>query len=120
MTDRVALTGLAGRGRHGWFDREREEGQPFIVDVVLELDTQPAAKTDDLSDAVDYGEIATQVVDIITGEPVKLIETLAQRIADCCLTEPKVASVEVTVHKPDAPITVPFEDVSVTILRSRP
>jgi dihydroneopterin aldolase len=120
MLDRIALRGLRGHGRHGVFDREREEGQPFIVDIVLGLDTRAAAAGDDLALTVDYGAVAAGVVGLIEGEPVNLIETLAERIADACLAEARVEQVEVTVHKPDAPITVPFEDVTVTIVRTAP
>jgi dihydroneopterin aldolase len=120
MTDRVALRGLRGRGRHGVFPKEREEGQTFLIDVVLSLDTSKAAADDDLGTTVDYGAVATRVVEVVEGEPVNLIETLAQRIADACLADTRIEEVEVTVHKPDAPIAVPFDDVSVTIARSRP
>lgn len=119
MLDRVALRGLRARGHHGVFARERAEGQVFVVDVVLGLDTRPAAETDDLTRTAHYGLIADEVTALITGEPVNLIETLAQRIADQCLKHGPVQEVEVTVHKPDAPITVPFDDVTVTIHRSR-
>jgi dihydroneopterin aldolase len=118
--DRVALRGLRVRGNHGVFPREREEGQTFVVDVVLGLDIAPAAATDDLTRTVHYGVVAEEVAAIVSGDPVDLIETLAQRIADQCLTHEAVLEVEVTVHKPDAPITVPFDDVTVTITRSRP
>jgi 7,8-dihydroneopterin aldolase/epimerase/oxygenase len=119
MTDRIALTGLAGRGRHGVYDHERGESHPFVVDLVIETDTGAAAKSDDVADTVDYGLIASTAIAIVEGEPVDLIETLAQRIADACLVEPKVERVQVTVHKPDAPLAVPFDDVAVTIERSR-
>lgn len=119
MLDRVALRGLRARGHHGVFEREREEGQTFVVDVVLHLDTRPAAETDDLARTAHYGIVAEEVVAIVSGEPVDLVETLAQRIADQCLKHDPVQEVEVTVHKPDAPITVPFDDVTITIHRSR-
>ena len=86
-----------------------------MVDLVLGLDTRPAAADDDLTRTAHYGVVAEQVVAIIAGEPVDLIETLAQRIADQCLKHAAVEEVEVTVHKPDAPITVPFDDVTITI-----
>ncbi|GAA2724482.1 MULTISPECIES: dihydroneopterin aldolase [Streptomyces] len=117
--DRVALRGLKARGHHGVFPREREEGQTFIVDLVLSLDTRPAAAGDDLTKTVHYGIVAEEVVGIVEGEPVDLIETLAERIAQQCLKHEPVQQVEVVVHKPDAPITVPFDDVTVTITRSR-
>ncbi|MFF9350297.1 dihydroneopterin aldolase [Streptomyces sp. NPDC014734] len=117
--DRVALRGLKARGHHGVFPREREEGQTFIVDLVLGLDTRPAAASDDLEKTVHYGIVAEQVVEVVQGEPVDLIETLAERIARKCLEHEGVEEVEVVVHKPDAPITVPFDDVTITITRSR-
>lgn len=117
--DRVALRGLVAHGRHGVFARERAEGQRFVVDVVLGLDTRPAAASDDLADTVDYGVLAQKVVDLVEGEPVDLVETLADRVARLCLADARVAQVEVTVHKPEAPVPVPFDDVTVTIHRSR-
>jgi 7,8-dihydroneopterin aldolase/epimerase/oxygenase len=117
--DYVVLRGLKARGHHGVHPREREEGQTFVVDLALGLDTAPAAAGDDLTKTVDYGVVAEEVVDIVHSEPVALVETLAQRIADQCLTHAVVQEVEVTVHKPEAPITVPFDDVTITIHRRR-
>lgn len=117
--DRLVLRGLRARGHHGVLDVERREGQDFVVDVVLSLDTRQAARSDELSDTVHYGVLAERLHEAIASDPVDLIETLAQRLADICLTEAPVSSVEVTVHKPSAPIAVPFEDVSLTIQRSR-
>ncbi|MFF6997827.1 dihydroneopterin aldolase [Streptomyces sp. NPDC008313] len=117
--DRVALRGLKARGHHGVFPKEREEGQTFIVDLTLGLDTRPAAADDDLAKTVHYGIVAEEVVAVVEGDPVDLIETLAERIARTCLKHEGVQEVEVCLHKPDAPITVPFDDVTVTITRSR-
>ncbi len=117
--DRVALRGLKARGHHGVLPREREEGQTFVVDLVLGLDTRPAAADDDLAKTVHYGVVAEEVVAVVQGEPVDLVETLAERIAQTCLKHEEVQEVEVCVHKPDAPINVPFDDVTVTITRSR-
>lgn len=117
--DRIRISGIAATGFHGVFDHERREGQTFIADVVLHLDTRPAAAGDDLGRTVDYGEVASQVAAVITGEPADLIETVAERIAAVVLTATAVSAVDVTVHKPSAPIPVPFEDVTVEIHRSR-
>jgi 7,8-dihydroneopterin aldolase/epimerase/oxygenase len=117
--DRVALRGLRARGRHGYLPAERELGQEFVVDIVLSLDTRPAAADDDLSRTVDYGALAGRLVDVIEGPPVNLIETLAERLATRCLDHPHVEEVEVIVHKPNAPMPYRFDDVSVTIHRSR-
>lgn len=117
--DRVALRGLRGYGRHGVLAGERLNGQAFLVDVELALDTRTAADSDDLADTVDYGTLADSVVALVEGDPVNLIETLAERIAALCLAQQAVENVQITVHKPSAPVTVPFDDVSVTIFRSR-
>ena len=118
-SDRITLSGLRGRGLHGVYPRERVDGQTFVVDAVLEVDTRTAAADDDLACTADYGSIAEKLVAVIEGEPVNLIETLASRLAETCLADPAVYAVQITVHKPDAPITVPFEDVAVTIRRER-
>ena len=116
----MVLTGVRARGRHGVLDFEREQGQDFVVDVRLSLDLAPAATTDDLDRTVDYGRLAEAVVADVEGEPLNLIEALAERVAQTCLRQSGVAEVEVTVHKPQAPISVPFADVAVTLTRSRP
>lgn len=118
--DKIAITGLRGYGYHGVLPAERETGQEFVVDAVIWLDTSPAAVSDDLSATVNYAALAGRLAGIISGEPVDLIETLAQRLAAACLADSRVRHAEVTVHKPEAPIGVPVTDVSVTIRRSRP
>ncbi len=119
MSDRIELRGLRVRGHHGVFEHERRDGQEFVVDVTLELATAAAAASDDVADTVHYGELATALVAIVEGEPVNLLERLAQRLADRCLADPRVAAVTVTVHKPQAPIPHEFTDVAVTIRRTR-
>ncbi len=119
MADQIVITGLRGIGHHGVFEHERHDGQEFVVDVTLEVSTVSAAGSDALVDTVDYGVVADQVHALIVGEPVDLIETLAERIASACLSHSGVAAVEVCVHKPQAPITVPFDDVEVRIRRPR-
>jgi 7,8-dihydroneopterin aldolase/epimerase/oxygenase len=118
--DKITLTGLRVRGRHGVFPHERAEGQDFIIDAVLWLDTRPAAQTDDLARTADYGAVADQLAAIVAGEPVALIETLAQRLAEQCLTVPGVRATEITVHKPAAPVAQLVTDISVTIRRDQP
>lgn len=117
--DHVEITGIEAFGRHGILDAERRDGQRFAVDVVLGLDTAAAAAADDLSRTVDYADVAQRLHDVVAGDPVDLLETLAQRLADVCLALEPVLRVRVTVHKPDAPMPVPFDDVAVTIERSR-
>jgi dihydroneopterin aldolase len=117
--DRIVLRGLTVRGNHGVFDFERREGQDFVVDVELELDTRPAAASDDVLDTVHYGELAEALAAVVSGEPVNLIETLVQRLADVCLLDTRVQAATVTVHKPHAPIPLTFGDVAVTVRRRR-
>ena len=117
--DRITISGLTGHGHHGVYDVERERGQTFRVDAVLELDTAPAAARDDLALTVNYAELAQRLHALVTGEPVDLIETLAQRLADVCLGYEPVQAVEITVHKPDADLGVPAADVTVAIRRGR-
>ncbi|MGI9085697.1 MAG: dihydroneopterin aldolase [Aeromicrobium sp.] len=117
--DRIDLHGISAHGHHGVFDHERRDGQLFVVDVSLGLDLGPAASGDDLGATVDYGQLAQDVHDVIVGEPVDLIESVALRMVDLCLSRPLVRWASVTVHKPQAPISVPIDDVSVTIERSK-
>ncbi|WP_308492663.1 dihydroneopterin aldolase [Microbacterium terrisoli] len=117
--DEIALRGLRAYGYHGVYEHERRDGQEFSADLTLHLDTRPAAASDDVTQTVHYGEVSEAVTAIIAGDPVDLIETLCQRIADAVLAFDRVVAVTVTVHKPDAPITVPFDDVTVTIRRRR-
>jgi dihydroneopterin aldolase len=118
--DSITLTGLVARGHHGVYDFERRDGQDFIIDVTAELDLRTAAASDDLARTVNYGELAEQVVRAAERDPVDLIEALAERIAEVVLAHQAVQSTTVTVHKPQAPIGVPFTDVAVTITRVRP
>lgn len=117
--DRIELRGLRVRGHHGVLDSERRDGQEFLIDAVLAVDTRPAAATDDLSLTVDYAGLSERLAGIVAGEPVQLIETLAEQLAQACLAEPAVRRAEITVHKPNAPISLPFGDVSITIRRER-
>jgi 7,8-dihydroneopterin aldolase/epimerase/oxygenase len=119
VSDRIVLTGLRARGRHGVYDFEREQGQDFLVDVTLEIDLARPAASDDVTDTVHYGELAERLVAVVTGDPVNLIETLAGRLADVCLADSRVTAAEVTVHKPQAPIPHDFTDVAVTMRRER-
>jgi dihydroneopterin aldolase len=119
VADQISLTGLRVRGFHGVFDHERREGQDFVVDVGLLVSTTEAAGTDDLADTIDYGGLAQRLAEIVAGEPVNLLETLAARLAEVCLTDERVEAVTVTVHKPQAPIPLKFADVAVSIRRER-
>jgi dihydroneopterin aldolase len=121
VPDRITLTGLRVFGRHGVFEHEKRDGQEFVVDVVAWLDLAPAAASDDLRETLHYGELAQLAADIVGGEPYDLIEAVAGRIADEVLSkDPRLSAVEVTVHKPSAPIPLTFADVAVTVHRTRP
>lgn len=120
MTDRIALRGLRVRGHHGVYPHERRDGQDFVVDVTAWLDLAPAAASDDLADTLDYGELARRVAGIVAGPPADLIETVAGRIAESVLaSDARVRAVEVTLHKPQAPIPLEFADVAVVVHRAR-
>lgn len=118
-TDSIILTGLRVRAHHGVYDFERENGQDFVIDVTAFLDLAAASASDDVETTLHYGELAVEVADAVRRDPVDLIETVAERIASVVLAHPAVEAVEVTVHKPDAPIEVPFADVAVRIGRTR-
>jgi dihydroneopterin aldolase len=118
--DRITLRGITAVGYHGVFEAEKRDGQPFIVDAVLFTDIRPAAASDDLADTADYGAVAQVITGVVSGEPFDLIETLTERIAAAILESVPVGAVEVTVHKPQAPIPVPFTDVTITAYRERP
>jgi 7,8-dihydroneopterin aldolase/epimerase/oxygenase len=120
MTDELAVLGIECYGHHGVFAFEKREGQTFVIDLALGVDTAPAARSDDLHDTVDYGSLVAAVKDAVEKDPVDLIETLAQRIADVCLLDGRVEWARVTVHKPDAPIEATFRDVALTITRRTP
>ena len=117
--DTLSVIGIECFAHHGVFDHERREGQRFVIDLTLGVDTRAAAGSDDLRDTVDYGSLVTAVVAAVERDPVDLIETLVDRVAATCLEESLVDWARVTVHKPDAPIQATFTDVALTITRRR-
>ena len=119
MSDRIELRGLRVRGHHGVFEHERRDGQEFIVDVTVWMDLAPAAASDDLTDTLHYGELAERTAAIVAGEPSNLIETVGARVADMVMADARALAVEVTMHKPQAPIPIEFADVAVVIRKSR-
>ena len=108
--DELAVTGIECFAHHGVLEHERLEGQTFVVDLALGIDTRPAAASDDLHDTVDYGSLVARVKAAVESDPVDLIETLAERISGVCLLEDRVQWARVTVHKPGAPIEATFAD----------
>jgi len=119
MTDRISLRGLRVHGHHGVLPAERVDGQEFVIDVDLEVDTRPAASSDDLADTVDYADLADRLAAIVSGDAVDLIETLAARLAAACLASSGVRAATVEVHKPHAPVGVQVDDIAVRIRRER-
>ncbi|WP_343573335.1 dihydroneopterin aldolase [Mycobacterium sp.] len=119
MTDRIKLRGLKVRGNHGVFDHERADGQDFLVDITVWIDLVDAAAGDDLADTYDYGVLAERAVAIVAGPARNLIETVAGEIAEDVMKDHRVHAVEVTLHKPQAPIPHTFADVAVVARRSR-
>lgn len=119
MTDQIVLKGISAKGHHGVLDFEKRDGQTFVVDVTMHVDLAPAGTSDDLADTVNYAEVAGDVVALIEGDSLDLIEALASRIADRVLARPLVEAVEVVVHKPEAPVGHPFTDVRVRVTRER-
>jgi len=117
--DRITLTGVTAYGHHGVLAQEKSEGQEFSVDLALEVDLSRAGASDDLRHTVNYAEVAADAVTILQGPSQDLIETVATQIADAVLTRPLVEAVEVTLHKPHAPVGVPFSDVTVALRRER-
>ncbi len=117
--DQLMISGIECFAHHGVFEHERRDGQRFVIDLTLGLDTTAAATSDDLQDTVDYGSLVTAVTTAVERDPVDLIETLAERLAGICLTDSRVGWARVTVHKPEAPISATFTDVALTITRIR-
>ena len=119
MQDSIRIIGIEVFGYHGVLAFEKEEGQRFLVDVELELDLSAAGASDDLGDTVDYGLLAQRIHDVVASERWDLIERVATRVAETALADPRVVAVVATIHKPQAPISLDFGDVSVTVRRER-
>ena len=118
MSDQITVTGIKAFGYHGVLPHEATEGQEFTVDLVVTLDLRAASLSDDLTQTINYADLAQIAHDNIVGERVQLIERLAGKIAEeISSAYSQITSVSVTVHKPHAPVTVDFEDISVTITR---
>ncbi len=118
--DRITLRGIRAFGHHGVLPHERTYGQQFSADVTIAVDLSAVGESDRLADTVDYSEIAAAVSEELAGSPLDTIEALAHRIADRCLVDDRIEKVEVTVHKPMAPVSVVLDDIAVTITRSNP
>lgn len=119
MVDMIRLTGLRAFGYHGVLPTEKAAGQEFLVDVEIHTSTRAAARTDDLAKTIDYGQVAANIVGEVESRRFDLLETLAEHLCAVVLADHLAEAAIITVHKPAAPIKVPFGDVSVTIHRDR-
>ncbi len=120
MSDRIVITGIEAFAHHGVLPHERMIGQRFLADVAMEVDLSRAGQSDELQDTIDYGLVATSVRNVMQGGPFNLVEALAEKIAEVVFLDPRVTAVDIVVHKPGAPISLPFGDVRVEIRRTRP
>jgi dihydroneopterin aldolase len=119
LNDRIELRGIEVYARHGVMPEEQENAQVFKVDVTAYTDVTRPARTDELADALDYSSLALEVREVVGSETHRLIETVATRVSEVVMSHPTVSRAVVTIHKPDAPIDMVFDDVSVTVDRSR-
>lgn len=118
--DRIVISRLHVHGRHGVFAHERKTGQDFYIDAEVWVDTRAAAESDQLSDTVHYGHLMRALYEVAMHEPVDLLETLAERLAAVTFAFHGPQAVRITVHKPQAPVKLRFDDVAISILRYRP
>jgi dihydroneopterin aldolase len=119
VTDRIELRGIEVYARHGVLPAEQERAQVFRVDVTAHLDLSRPAASDDVADTVDYAALAVEIREVVGGESHALIERVASRVAEAVLAHEPIERVEVTIHKPQAPVDVALDDVAVTLERSR-
>jgi dihydroneopterin aldolase len=120
MSDRIFIRGLALHAYHGVMPHEAKVGQTFTIDLELEIDLSTAARSDKVVDTVSYDKVVDVTSAAFSGQRFRLIEAAAGRVADAVLAAfPTVRSIRVTIHKPHAPIAATFDDVGVTLVRSR-
>lgn len=118
--DRISIKRLHVHGRHGVFAHERASGQDFYIDAEVWIDTRAAAQTDEIDDTLHYGHLMRALYEVAMKEPVDLLETLAERLAAVTFAFAGPQAVRITVHKPQAPVKLRFQDVTVSVLRYRP
>ena len=120
MSDTIFITGIVVHARHGVLDHETEVGQRFVIDLELAADLSESSRTDRLADTVSYSNVVATATEAFKDANYKLLERAAGAVADAVLSAfPKISAVEVTVHKPHAPIAAIFDDVGVAITRTR-
>lgn len=119
MTGEIRLTGIEVLAKHGVLESEQRRAQVFRVDVTAQLDLDKPGRSDRLEDTLDYGALAVEIREVVGSESHALIERVATRVAETVLSHDQVNRVVVTVHKPEAPVEVALDDVSVSITRER-
>lgn len=117
--DAILIEGITFHAYHGASDEEQAIGHRYSVDIVLEFDIRAAAQSDDLSQTINYSSVAKRVLAIGTENRFRLIETLAERIAEDTLQNFPASAVEVTVRKLLPPMKVPAQATGVRIRRER-
>ena len=115
--DKIILKGIQFYGYHGVSEAERELGQKYAVDIEIDFDLEPAGRSDNLNDTVNYSEIFRLVIEVGTSEKFLLIESLAQKIADAILSRFPIETVLVRVKKLTPPIPGELEYAGVEIVR---
>ena len=119
MTDKIDVRGIEVFAKHGVLESEQIRAQVFKIDVTAFLDLSGPGASDDLNDTLDYGQLALDVREVVGSESHALIEKVAQSVVDVVMAHEAVERVVVTIHKPNAPVDMVFEDISVTVDRSR-
>ena len=120
MSDAIFVNGLVLHAYHGVMPHEAKVGQPFRLDLLLDIDLAEAARSDTVKTTVSYDKLVKVASEAFCARRYRLIEAAAGAVADAVLDRyPRVRSVRVTVHKPHAPIAATFDDVGVTIVRAR-
>lgn len=120
MSDKIFITGLLIHAHHGVMEHESKVGQRFIIDLELSIDLAEASRSDKLADTVSYSAIVETATRAFTARSHRLVESAAGAVADAILAAfARVSSVQITVHKPHAPVAAIFADVGVTLVRAR-
>ena len=120
MSDAIFVNGLVLHAYHGVMPHEAKVGQSFAIDLELEIDLSAAARSDKVMDTVSYDKVVECASEAFSAQRLRLIEAAAGRVADAVLAAfPRVNAIEVTIHKPHAPIAATFSDVGVTLVRKR-
>jgi 7,8-dihydroneopterin aldolase/epimerase/oxygenase len=120
MSDTIFISGVVIHARHGVMEHETEVGQRFVIDLELSVDLSESSRTDRLADTVSYSNVVATATAAFKNTNYKLLERAAGAVADAVLsTFPRINTVEVTVHKPHAPIAAIFDDVGVVLMRTR-